>query len=119
MLPGGKLLSLIPQRCICRQSNIGAATSTNDGLMSPAFSPSRMRRATSAAFLVCSGNDLHRTADDALSEKRLIVRKDRCVGYAIEPSKKRAVAFMRHARRIDIQPDPKDRAVWRKVRRRP
>ena len=25
VLPGGKLLSLIPQRCICRQSNIGDA----------------------------------------------------------------------------------------------
>ena len=28
LLPGGKLLSLIPQRCICRQSNFGDAKGT-------------------------------------------------------------------------------------------
>jgi hypothetical protein len=33
-------------------------------------------------LLCLSSNDLHWTTDDPLSEKGLIVKKDRCVGYA-------------------------------------
>src|SRR3954451_5687099 len=38
----------MPQRCICRQSYFGDAYPYGDVLMSPAFSPSRMRTATAA-----------------------------------------------------------------------
>ena len=62
------------------------------------------------------GNDLHWTTDDALSKKGLIVKKDRCVGYAIKPGE-RAVTLMRHSRRIDIQSNPENCTVWRKVGR--
>jgi hypothetical protein len=41
-LPGGSLFSLMPQRCICRQSNFGVANPMGGILMSPAFSPPRM-----------------------------------------------------------------------------
>ena len=49
VLPGGRSLSLIPQRCICRQSYFGDAYRVGGVLMSPAFSPLRIRTATAAA----------------------------------------------------------------------
>ena len=115
MLPGGRLLSAIPQRCICRQSNIGAPLQRMTALMSPAFSPSRMRRATSAAFLVCP-------ATTALDHRRCPLRKRSHRG-------KRSVRWLRdkavrtrcclHAPLPPHQhsSNPKNCAVWRKVGR--
>jgi len=44
-------------RLHCRQSNIGGAGLTNVGLVSAGFSPSSMRRATSAVALLSRGMD--------------------------------------------------------------
>src|SRR3954452_17515263 len=49
-LPGGGLLSLIPQRCNSRQSYFGDANPIGAILILPAFSPPRMRIATSTVF---------------------------------------------------------------------
>src|SRR5258707_10519587 len=57
VLPGGRLLSAIPQRCICRQSYFGNAFSVGGVLISPAFSPPRTRRATAAANSLPSFTD--------------------------------------------------------------
>src|SRR5215211_5572820 len=56
-LPGGRSLSLIPKRCICRQSNLGGVKCVGGVLMSPAFSPSRIRIAAAAATALPSRAD--------------------------------------------------------------
>ena len=85
VLPGGRLLSAIPQRCICRQSNIGAASSNECRLDVAQLFAVKDAEGDLRRLLALSGNDLHWTTDDALSEKGLVVKKDRCVGYAIKP----------------------------------
>lgn len=44
------------------------------------------------------------------------MKKDGCVGCPVKPGE-RTVTLMRHSRRIDIQPNPENRTVWRKVGR--
>ena len=48
MLPGGRSLSRMPQRCIWRQSYLGAAKVIGVVVISPAFSPFKMRTAIPA-----------------------------------------------------------------------
>jgi len=67
-------------------------------------------------LLALSGDDLHWPTNDALPKKGFVVKKDGCVGCPVKPGE-RTVTLMRHSRRIDIQPNPENRTVWRKVGR--
>ena len=114
MLPGGRLLSLIPQRCICRQSNLGGVNLVGAILMSPAFSPFKMRIAATAATAHPFLYRMHRTADDCAIEEYVKVGEDGSVGGGREPVQ-RGIGLVRNACRIDIHQVPEDGAVRRKT----
>src|SRR5215203_5997539 len=71
VLPGGRSLSLIPKRCICRQSYFGDAYRVGGVLMSPGFSPFRIRTATAAATALPSSTECMGPPTVVVSPKKL------------------------------------------------
>src|SRR5829696_6122819 len=99
----------MPQRCICRQSKIGAANPVAAALMSPAFSPLRMRIATAAVIRLDSSTECIGPPTIASPKKEPSYEK--MGALAEEESLQRFVGLVRNPRRIDIHQMPEDRAV--------
>ena len=89
----------MPQRCICLQSNIGAANWTGGTLMSPGFSPPRMRMATAAVCRLVSAT--RRSGPPTISARRRICHnKNWRICNSVQPRQWRAT-FVHDACRID------------------
>jgi hypothetical protein len=114
VLPAGRLLSLIPNRCICRQSNLGGVNLVGAILTSPAFSPSRIRTAAAAAMTLPSCADCMDPPRIDLSEPDVKVRKNRCVGCG-RKFVQRSVTLVSDACGIDAQQVPENGTIRWKI----
>ena len=115
VLPGGRSLSLTPQRCICRQSNFGDANRSGRRLdvagLFAVEDTNRNSRCRRAPFL----DRMHWTTDDrAVPEKTVKVRENRRVGGGSELAQ-RGIGLVGNACCIDVHQMPEDGAVRWKI----
>src|SRR4051812_9733727 len=112
-LPGGRLLSLIPQRCNSRQSYFGDANPIGADLILPAFLPPRMRIATSTVFELVAAIECIGPPTVSRPKKGFLEGKDRGVRERVQIVQGK-IAFMGDTCRVDRHQAPEQDCVRRK-----
>ncbi len=101
------MLSLIPQRCISRQSNFGLEYLIAAGLISRGFSPFRIRISHSGCEPANFDNGIHRPADSLIAKKTIVVRKNRSIGHCVKLLK-RGIPLVRDSSCVDVHQMPEN-----------
>ena len=105
----------MPQRCICRQSNLGVANPYGRHLDIPRLLAAEDANGDGRRLPASLLNGEHWTTDNLTGEEGLVIRKDRRVGDSMEPGQ-RSVALVHDTGRIDDHQLPEDRGMRRQRR---